>query len=86
MPTIAVANDLAWSLRRHYELGQGIELFAAEQEDWTLHCSKYPEVRMMGGRQYDGIIGRISRETFELAQAANAPIVTITNRDSFGFN
>jgi LacI family transcriptional regulator len=75
MPRIGVANELAWPLRRHYDLNIGIEQYADEQGDWNLEVSHYPEVRMKRGHRFDGTVGRITPEILAGARAAGIPAV-----------
>jgi LacI family transcriptional regulator len=75
MPRVAVANEFDWPLRRHYDLNRGIERFAAEQGDWDLQIGPFPDVRIKHGRQFDGIVGRITPQIREAAEAAGIPVV-----------
>ena len=67
MPRIAVANELGWPVRRHYDLGDGIERYANEQGDWQLEVGPFPDLRIKRGHYFDGIVGRITPEIYEVA-------------------
>jgi LacI family transcriptional regulator len=71
---IAVASELDWPLRRHYDLIAGIQEFADSHANWVVEVGPYPEVRMEQGVRLDGIVGRITVDTLAAANAAGIPV------------
>jgi hypothetical protein len=43
---VALASELDWPVRQHYDLIAGIQEYADSQEDWLVEVSRYPEVWM----------------------------------------
>lgn len=74
---VALASELDWPVRQHYDLIAGIQEYADSQEDWLVEVSRYPEVRMEEGIRFDGIVGRIEPDTLAAAQRAGIPVVNV---------
>ena len=74
---IAVVIDLNWPFKRHYEVFAGIRDFAEENPDWQITPCKFPQYEISRGQQYDGIVGRITKECYTAARRAGIPMVNV---------
>lgn len=76
---VCVAMNMDWPLKRYYEPFAGIQKFAEEQGDWELIWDHYPEVAIKKKKNkcYDGIIGRITEDSYANAQTYNIPLVNL---------
>jgi LacI family transcriptional regulator len=74
---VAVASELDWPIRPHYDVIAGVQDYADSQEDWLVEVSRYPEVRMEEGIRFDGIVGRIEPDTLAAAREAGIPVVNV---------
>ena len=74
---IAVVMELEWPYKRHYEVFAGIRKYAEERGGWDLDLGNFPQLEIRQGTRYDGIIGRISPECYEVACSAKIPVVNV---------
>lgn len=66
---IAIATELQWTERRHYELVAGIQEYTkSNRPSWHLEVTQCPELRISEGAKYDGIVGRITQQCYEAAK------------------
>ncbi len=75
---IAIAINFDWPLQRYHKLFEGIQAYADNSKNWLLIWDHYPECRLEKSKTqsyYDGVIGRISFETFEQSKRLNIPVV-----------
>ena len=75
---IAVAINFDWPLQRYHKLFEGIQAYAEKYTDWLLVWDHYPECRLEMSKTksyYDGVIGRVSFETFEQSKRLGIPVV-----------
>jgi LacI family transcriptional regulator len=72
---IAVAVELQWPMRMHYELSAGVQDYAKAETDWVVEVSRYPELRIERGIRFDGVCGRISKDCLAAARDAGIPVV-----------
>ena len=72
---VAIVTELDWPLRRHYEIVTGVRQYAEKHENWTFQVSRFPQVQMEAGMQFDGFVGRIGRDVWKAAKAAGIPVV-----------
>ncbi len=74
---IAVIMELDWPVNRHYEVLAGIQDYAREYADWDLQLGNYPEIELNSGGYFDGIVGRVTKNCYEAAKAADIPMVNV---------
>lgn len=74
---VAVAMELEWPYKRHYEVFAGIRDYAAEHGGWDFNLTNFPQFEIQEGKQFDGIIGRISGECYTAARKAKVPMVNV---------
>ncbi len=74
---VAVVVDLNWPFKRHYEMYAGIRDFAAQHTDWTFDLGNFPHYELAQGRNYDGIVGRITKDCYTAARKAGIPVVNV---------
>lgn len=79
---VAIVLDLDWGYRRHIDVFDGIQRYAAEQPHWECVIDEYAHDRL-GKRglketpAYDGIIARASRELAATARKSRVPLVNV---------
>jgi LacI family transcriptional regulator len=74
---IAVAMELNWPFKRHYEIFAGMQHYAAKHANWKFHIGNFPVFEMVRGVKYDGILGRIDTKIFKAARTADVPVVNV---------
>lgn len=74
---IAVVMELQWPYKRHYDVLAGIQEYAGTHANWTFDLGNYPELAIAEGARFDGIIGRITKDCYEAARAAQIPVVNV---------
>lgn len=74
---VAVLIDLNWPFKRHYEMFAGIRDYAEKQSAWQITPCSFPQYEITRGRQFDGIVGRITKECYVVAQRAGIPMVNV---------
>ena len=77
MKRIAVQMELAWPVRRHYDVLAGIYEYAAGKGDWIIETNRFPELRMEQGIRFDGVVGRIEPEMYAVAERQGLPLVNV---------
>jgi LacI family transcriptional regulator len=83
-PRIAIVTELGWPLRRHYEVVKGVQDFAqAHETNWDMQVIRYPEILLESGIHFDGIIGRIQKDTFAAASERGIPMVNVMIGSAF---
>ena len=73
---VAVAIDLGYPFRHHYDFVAGIECYAGEHGGWECLVDPYVDLDKKDhtGAGYDGVIGRISGRLAQDAAKAGLPI------------
>lgn len=77
---IAIAINLELPLVRYYEYFRGIGDYAKKYTDWFLINDHFPEKGLEESKNepyYDGVIGRITPEIYDITKELNIPVVTI---------
>jgi LacI family transcriptional regulator len=74
---IAVQMELAWPVRRHYDVLAGIYEYADRKGNWIIETSRFPELRMDHGIEFDGVVGRIEPGMHAAAERAGLPLVNV---------
>lgn len=74
---VAVAMELNWPFKRHYEIFAGIRDFAGKHGEWSFDLGNFPEYELARGRRYDGIVGRIGKDCLAAARSAGIPVVNV---------
>ncbi len=80
MKNIAVPIDLDWPYRRHHEVFAGIQAYSEEVGNWNLMADWFPEASLVAGGpgpKYDGVVGRIRRETRDAVDQTAVPAVNV---------
>ena len=78
---IAVSLNLDELLMRYTLIYRGIQEYAEEHTDWSIHWDHFPESKLKDSKSkedsYHGVIGRIKEETHVEAQRLNIPCVNL---------
>jgi len=76
---VAVAVNMSYPVRHHYEVVGGIQRYAREHAGWE--CVVEPYIRNLqkcrGKTGYDGIVGRASADLARQAAKAGVPLVNV---------